>query len=117
MSQSSTLYIGMDVHNDSSAVADVAQDLGTEVTDLGPSGTRPCDIDPLTRTLQSKATPLVFGYEAGPCGDSLSKQRHAGCFPLDTDMRYEYIPLLNRFMDIINTDGGVLFCCEQEARR
>jgi len=41
MSQSSTLYIGMDVHNDSSAVADVAQDLGTEVTDLGPSGTRP----------------------------------------------------------------------------
>jgi transposase len=68
MRQSSTLDIGMDVHKDSIAVADVAQDHGAEVTYLGTIGTRQCDIDHLTRKLQSKATPLVFVYEAGPCG-------------------------------------------------
>jgi transposase len=68
MSQSSTLDLGMDVHQDSMAVADVAQDHGAEVTDLGTIGTRQYDIDNLTRKLQSKATPLVFVYEAGPCG-------------------------------------------------
>jgi hypothetical protein len=35
MSQSSTLFIGMDVHKDSIAVAYVAQDHGAEVTYLG----------------------------------------------------------------------------------
>ena len=37
MSQSSTLFIGMDVHKDSIAVAYVAQEHGAEVTYLGPS--------------------------------------------------------------------------------
>ena len=50
------------------AVAYVAEDHDTEVIDLGPMGTRPCDIDHLVRQLQSKATHLVFVYEAGPCG-------------------------------------------------
>jgi transposase len=68
MSQSSTLYIGMDVHKDSIAVAYIAQDHSSEVTYLGTIGTRQCDIDNLTRKLQSKATQLVFVYEAGPCG-------------------------------------------------
>ena len=31
-------------------------------------GTRQCDIDQLIRKMQSKATHLVFVYEAGPCG-------------------------------------------------
>ena len=39
-----------------------------EVISLGSIGTRQADIDQLTRTLQSKATHLVFVYEAGPCG-------------------------------------------------
>jgi transposase len=68
MSQSSTLYIGMDVHRDSIAVAYVAQEHGAEVIYLGPIGTRQADIDQLTRKLQSKAKHLVFVYEAGPCG-------------------------------------------------
>ena len=68
MSQSSTLYVGMDVHKESIAVASVAQDHGAEVVSLGPSGTRPCDIDKLIRPLQSKSKQLVFVYEAGPCG-------------------------------------------------
>jgi transposase len=68
MSQSSTLCIGMDVHKDTIAVAYVAQDHGAEVTSLGTIGTRQCDIDQLVRKMQSKAKPLIFVYEAGPCG-------------------------------------------------
>src|SRR2546426_2693821 len=68
MSQSSTLFIGMDVHKDSIAVAYVAQDHGAEVMYLGAIGTRQCDIDQLIRKMQSKAKHLIFVYEAGPCG-------------------------------------------------
>jgi transposase len=68
MSQSSTLFIGMDVHKDSIAVAYVTQDHGAEVTYLGSIGTRQCDIDQLIRKMQSKAKHLIFVYEAGPCG-------------------------------------------------
>jgi transposase len=68
MSQSSTLFIGMDVHKDIIAVAYVAQEHGAEVTYLGTIGTRQCDIDQLVRKMQSKAKHLIFIYEAGPCG-------------------------------------------------
>ena len=68
MSQSSTLFIGMDVHKETIAVAYVAQEHGAEVTSLGTIGTRQCDIDHLIRKMQSKATHLILVYEAGPCG-------------------------------------------------
>jgi hypothetical protein len=68
MSQSSTLFIGMDVHKETMAVAYVAQEHGAEVTSLGTIGTRQCDIDQLIRKMQSKAKHLIFVYEAGPCG-------------------------------------------------
>jgi transposase len=68
MSQSSTLFIGMDVHKDSIAVAYVAQDHGAEITYLGAIGTRQGDLDQMIRTMQSKAKHLIFVYEAGPCG-------------------------------------------------
>jgi transposase len=73
MSQSSTLYIGMDVHKDSIAVADVAQEHGAEVTYLGTIGPRQYDIDNLIRKRPSKAKQLIFVYEAGPCGYWLSR--------------------------------------------
>jgi transposase len=66
MSQSSTLFIGMEVHKDTIAVAYVAPDHGAEVTSLGTIGTRPCDIDQLVRKRQSKAQHLIFVYAAGP---------------------------------------------------
>jgi hypothetical protein len=76
MSQSSTLYVGMDVHNESIAVAYVAQAQDAEVVSLGTIGTRQCDIDKLIRQLRSKSKELVWpgrkpGFEeAGPtcCG-------------------------------------------------
>ena len=68
MHHSSTLYVGLDVHKDSIAVAYVAKDHDAEVIYLGPIGTRQCDIDQLARKLHAKAKYLVFVYEAGPCG-------------------------------------------------
>jgi transposase len=68
MPESSTLYVGMDVHKDSIAVAYVAKEHHAEVISLGTIGTRQCDLDPLIRRLQSKSPHLVFVYEAGPCG-------------------------------------------------
>ena len=80
MSQSRTLFIGMDVHKDSIAVADVAHNHGAEVTYLGSLGTRQGAIAQLIRNMPSKATHLLFVYEAGPCGygryRSLSKKDH-----------------------------------------
>src|ERR671930_451786 len=73
MSQSSTLYVGMDGHKESIAVAYVAQTHGAEVVSLGTIGTRQCDIDKLLRQLRSKSPQLVFVYEAGPCGYWLSR--------------------------------------------
>src|SRR2546427_11037607 len=68
MHQSTTLYIGLDVHKESIAVAYVAKEDHAEVVSLGNIGTRQCDIDQLIRKMQSKSKHLVFVYEAGPCG-------------------------------------------------
>jgi transposase len=68
MSQSTTLYVGLDVHKDSIAVAYVAKDHHAEVVSLGNMVTRQSDIDHLIRRLQSKSAHLIFVYEAGPCG-------------------------------------------------
>jgi hypothetical protein len=61
----------MDGHQESIAVAYVAQDHGAAVTSLGTIGTRQCDLDQRIRTMPSKAKPLLFIYEAGPCGSWL----------------------------------------------
>src|SRR2546428_539367 len=68
---SKTLYVGLDVHKDSIAVAYAPEDRGAEVVSLGPIGTRQCAIDTLIRRLESKGAALVFVYEAGPCGYGL----------------------------------------------
>jgi transposase len=73
MPQSTTLCVGLDVHNDSMAVAYVAQEHGSEVTYRGTIGTRQVDIDQLVRQLQANAKNPVFVDEAGPCGSWLSR--------------------------------------------
>jgi transposase len=73
MPQSTTLYVGMDVHQEALAVAYVAQDQGAAVVYLGTVGTRPCDLDKLIRQLQAKSRHLVCVDEAGPCGSWLSR--------------------------------------------
>src|SRR5262245_23074869 len=68
MTQASTLFVGLDVHKETIAVAYVAEEREAAVLSLGTIGTRQCDIDKLIRKLQSKGKPLHFVYEAGPCG-------------------------------------------------
>src|SRR5262245_61430193 len=69
--QSRTLSTGLDVHQESLAVAYVAQAHPADVVSLGTIGTRQCDIDHLVRKMPSKAPHLIFVYEAGPCGSWL----------------------------------------------
>jgi transposase len=73
MSHSRTLYVGLDVHKESIAVAYVAKEHDADVIYLGTIGTRHADLDQLVRKLQAKAKHLVFVYEAGPCGSWLSR--------------------------------------------
>jgi transposase len=65
---SKTLFVGLDVHKDSIAVAYALEDRGAEVISLGMIGTRQYDIDKLIRKLEAKGATLAFAYEAGPCG-------------------------------------------------
>ncbi len=68
MAQASTLFVGLDVHKETIAVAYAADDREAEVVAFGTIGTRQCDIDKLIRKLQAKGKSLHFVYEAGPCG-------------------------------------------------
>lgn len=57
------LYVGLDVHKESIAVAYAPDDRGAEVVSLGPIGTRQSDIDTVIRKLHSKgAATLVFVF-------------------------------------------------------
>ncbi len=68
MTQTSTLFIGWDVHKETIAVADVAEEREAVVVSVGTIGTRQCDSDKLIRKLQAKGKTLHMVYEAGPCG-------------------------------------------------
>jgi len=68
MSQSSTLCIGMDVHQAPITVAYVPQDHGAHSTYLGAISPRQCDIDQIIRKMQSKAQHLICIYAAGVIG-------------------------------------------------
>jgi transposase len=68
MADSSTLFVGLDGHKETIAVAYVGEEPEAEVVSLGPLGTRQSDIDKLIRKLQGKGKPLPLVYEAGPCG-------------------------------------------------
>jgi len=71
MQQPTTLFVGLDVHKESISVAYAASGRVEPALFVGPIGTRKCDIDKLIRRLHSKASQLVFAYEAGPCGYGL----------------------------------------------
>ena len=49
-----TLYVGLDAHKESIAVAYAPEDRGAEVVSLGAIGPRQCGIDKLIRKLQAK---------------------------------------------------------------
>ena len=71
MGNRSTLFVGLDVHKESIAVAHVSEDLRAEAVFVGNIGPGRGEIDKLVRRLQSKGVEPVFAYEAGPCGYEL----------------------------------------------
>jgi len=73
MPEPRTLFVGLDVHKDSIAVAHAAAERDDPPLFVGPIGPRQADLDQLIRRLQSKASRLVFAYEAGPCGYGLHR--------------------------------------------
>ena len=66
MPKTTPLFVGLDVHKDSISVAHAAAESTAPPHFVGAIGTRQSDIDALVRRLHSKASRLVFAYEAGP---------------------------------------------------
>ena len=73
MAEPTPLFVGLDVHKDSIAVAHAHGLSAAPPVFLGTIGTREADLDKLVRRLQTKTPALVFAYEAGPCGYHLHR--------------------------------------------
>ena len=71
MAKSTPLFVGLDVHKDSIAVAHATEGRSEPPVFVGTIGTRQADLDRLIRRLQGKAAELRFAYEAGPSGYGL----------------------------------------------
>ncbi len=71
MAKSTTLFVGLDNHKEFNTVAYTEAATTDPPVYVGPIGTRQADIDKLIRRLHSKASRLVFAYEAGPTGYGL----------------------------------------------
>lgn len=78
MAHDNTVFVGLDVHKDSIAVA-YSVGFG-EVISLGTMGVLQRDLQRLCHKMQSKASNVVFVYEAGPCGYGLQRQLQAAGF-------------------------------------
>ena len=74
MAEPTTLFVGLDVHRESIAVAHASPDRSSEVVCVGQIGTRDADIEKLLRRRHSQAARLVVAYEAGPCGYGLYRR-------------------------------------------
>jgi transposase len=73
MEKPTPLFVGLDVHKDSIAVAHAAGQSADPPVFVGAIGPRQADLDKVIRRLQSKTPDLVFAYEAGPCGYGLHR--------------------------------------------
>jgi len=73
MAQPPPLFVGLDVHKDSIAVAHAQGQSADPPVFVGAIGPRQSDLAKLVRRLQAKTPDLVFAYEAGPCGSGLHR--------------------------------------------
>jgi hypothetical protein len=73
MAQPTPLFVGLDVHKDSIAVAHAQGQCADPPVFVGAIGSSQADLDKLNRRLRGKTPELVFAYEAGPCGYGLQR--------------------------------------------
>ena len=71
MSDPTPLFVGLDVHKDSIAVAYARGQSADPPVFVGAIGPREADLTTLIRRLQSKTPTLRCAYEAEPCGYGL----------------------------------------------
>ena len=75
-----TMFIGMDVHKNSIAIAVAEDGRNGEVRSWGQIDNTPQALDKLIRKLVSKGGRLHFAYEAGPCGYTIFRSLTAKGF-------------------------------------
>jgi hypothetical protein len=68
MGHTSTVFVGLAVHQETIAVAYGAEERGAEVTSLGTSGARQCDIAKVIRKLPAKGKTCTWCTKRGPVG-------------------------------------------------
>src|SRR3954454_23421510 len=75
--EQSIIYIGLDVHKDTIAVALAEAGLREEVREHGKISNTPTALKVLTGKLTGQRRELRFCYEAGPCGYGIQRQLSA----------------------------------------
>jgi transposase len=81
MAQSTALFVGLDVHKDSIAVAHAAGGSAEPPVFVGAIGPRQADLEQLLRRLHGRTRALTFAYEAGPSGYGLYRYLTAKGLP------------------------------------
>jgi transposase len=75
--EQSIIYVGLDVHKDTIAVALAEAGLREELREHGTISNIPVALKALTEKLAGKKRDLRFCYEAGPCGYGIQRQLSA----------------------------------------
>ena len=84
------LFVGLDVHKDSIAVAYAPEQRGAEIISLGNFGTRHCDIDKFLKKLLSHSNNVGFTCERGWRGLCASTRRDRRDCQVQAAVRYPY---------------------------